>query len=529
MLSTLRPPTTTIAAAVACAIALGPVTASAQTRTVPAVDPGIAMASKAPLRDRQAAARQHPEILAQFGGEVTGPLSTYVKGVGAKVAVAAGLRDLCVFTVVNTDVVNAFAVPGCHIYVTRGLLTIMNSEDELASVLGHEVGHVVAEHSKKRTRTATLSTLGALAAGVLTKSQQVMQAAGQIAQLYTLSFSRNQEFESDDLGVRYLRENGYNPFAASDMLAALGVHEALDAKVANREARQIPNWARTHPISSDRVARTDAAARTAGATRESPLERVRPYLDAIDGMLVGDDPEQGFVNGRTFSHPGLRLTFEAPTGFTLTNTPRAVQIAGPGELRAQFGGGTPLSGGLDAHVTAIMRQLLGQTPAQTGAIARSTVNGLPAASLLARVRDQRGRTQDAAVMAYDVGGRAYHFIVVGPGGGLNPTFPMTQSLRQLTPLEASSLRPRRIEVVTVRAGDTVESLSARMAYQDFQIDRFRALNALNANQSVRAGDRVKIVALGPATTSASMQAPSRPVTLANLAEPVRFVVYEHHH
>ncbi len=113
-------------------------------------------------------------------------------------------------------------------------MTIMNSEDELASVLGHEVGHIVGKHSLKRTQASTLSTLGAIALGIATKSDEIMQTAGQLAQVYTLSYSRKQENESDDYGVRYLQANGYNLYAASDMLAALAAQEALDAKVKNR-------------------------------------------------------------------------------------------------------------------------------------------------------------------------------------------------------------------------------------------------------------------------------------------------------
>ena len=101
--------------------------------------------------ERAQAIKQHPQIIAQFGGAITGPVATYVSSVGAKVATTAGLKDQCTFTVINSDVVNAFAVPGCYIYISRGLMTIMNSEDELASVLGHEVGHIVGKHSLKRS------------------------------------------------------------------------------------------------------------------------------------------------------------------------------------------------------------------------------------------------------------------------------------------------------------------------------------------------------------------------------------------
>lgn len=472
----------------ACVVALASV----------ALMPGIASAQVVKPAEQAKAAREHPQILAQFGGAIEGPLGSYVTKIGNKTAVSAGLAGQCRFTVINSDVVNAFAVPGCYIYVTRGLLTIMNSEDELAAVLGHEVGHIQGKHSYRRQRASTLSTLGALALGVATRSQEVMQTAGQLAQVYTLQYSRTQEHESDDYGVRHLRDNGYNMFAASDIMAALGAQEALDARINNREGRAIPNWARSHPVSSERVARTSAAARTAGATPTNPPEIVTPFFNAINGLRVGDDPEQGFINGRVFSHPSIRITFEAPAGFTLTNSPQAVQLQGPNSTRGQFAGGGTLNGSLEQYATAALRATLGRTPAEMGTPQSSTINGIPAASLLARAQTQGGQAVDIAVMAYNVNGKGYHFVIVGPAGQLNPTFAMTQSMRILTASEIAALRPRQIEIVTARTGDTIASLSARMAYPDFQSDRFRMINAIATDRALVVGERLKIVTYGAA-------------------------------
>jgi predicted Zn-dependent protease len=442
------------------------------------------------------AAQQHPQIIAQFGGAIDGPLGAYVTAIGNKTAVAAGQGGLCKFTVINSDVVNAFAVPGCYVYVTRGLLTIMNSEDELAAVLGHEVGHIIGKHSYRRQRASTLSTLGALALGVATRSQEVMQTAGQLAQVYTLSYSRAQENESDAYGVRYLGANGYNMFAASDIMGALGAQEALDAKVNNREGRAIPNWARSHPVSAERVTLTSAAARAAGATPTNPAETVTPFFAAINGMRVGDDPEQGYINGRNFSHPSIKITFDAPVGFSLSNSAEAVNIQGTGSIKGKFAGGSTLTGGLDAYATAALRAVLGQTQAEMGTPQSTTINGIPAVSLLARAQAQGGQAVDVAVMAYNVNGKGYYFVLIGPAGQLNPTFPMTQSLRMLSDAEIAGLRPRQLEIVTVRNGDTIASLSTRMAYPDFQSDRFMMINGLAADRPLRAGEKLKIVTYG---------------------------------
>lgn len=445
-------------------------------------------------QERATAARQHPQILAEFGGEVTGPTATYVKGVGEKIANVAQLPNQCVFTLINSDVVNAFAVPGCYIYITRGLLAIMNSEDELASVLGHEVGHITGRHSQKRQTRATLSALGAIAAGILTKSGEAAQAAGQLGQVLTLGYSRNQEFDADDRGASYLKSSGYNMLAASDMLAALGANDALAAKTQNRTSgSQIPTWARTHPLTGDRVNRSAALARSNGATRENPPESARPYLQALNGLIYGDDPEQGFIIGRTFSHPKLKIAFEAPAGFVLVNGSQAISISGPNNMRAQFGGGPLPQGGVEAHATAVLKGLLGQTPAQVGQGQRATINALPSAYLPAQVRTQTGQVVEVAVTAYQVGASAYHFATIAPPNGAGPMQPMIRSMRALSDAEAASLRPRRIEIVQVTTRDTTQSLAARMAYSDFQVERFLTMNGLPAGASVRAGDLVKIV------------------------------------
>lgn len=442
--------------------------------------------------DRQQAARQHEQILAEFGGAADGPQAAYVARVGERMAAVAGVPGGCTFTLVNTEVVNAFAVPGCYIYVTRGLLSIANSEAELAYVLGHEVGHVVADHSAKRQNAGLLSGLGAIAVGVLTGSGDLAQLVGQGAQLYTLRYSREQEYESDDLGVRYLVQAGYDPFAAADMLEQLQAQDALEARTRNREAQAVPEWTRTHPLTGNRVARASQQAQAAGVPAGGRSREEGAYYAAVDGMLYGDDPEQGFVNGRTFAHPSLRIAFEAPQGFTLQNSSRAVLVQGPNGARAQFSGGR-LQGSLDEHAVGVLRQLLGQTQAQVGTPQRTTINGLDAVVYPARAQTQSGAV-DVTVVAYRFGPEtAYHFVSVAPAGRAGVFEPLFRSVRRLSDAQAAELRPRRIQVVTVGPRDTVRSLADRMAFDDLRLERFMVLNDLEPNAALQPGRRVKIV------------------------------------
>lgn len=455
-----------------------------------------ALAQQAPRAiaqsELQQAAQQHPQFVAQFGGELTGPLSDYVAGVGRRISAhtnVANAAGVFRFTVLDSPVRNAFAVPGGYVYVTRELLALMNSEDELAFVLGHEMGHVAARHGQKRQTSSTLGALGAALAQVLTGSDLVGQVAGQVGQGLLLGYSRSQENESDTLGVRYLNAAGYDPYAATRMLSAMGAAENLDATLAGRQQGQVPSWSRTHPLSTERVRRTLTLARQSRAAAAGP-SRDR-FLAAIDGMTYGDDPRQGIVEGRQFRHPVLRFGFTAPQGYTITNSPSAIAIAGSGG-QAQFGMGR-LSNGLEAYVGQVFRSLAGDRNVQP-ATQTTTINGMPAAHATMRAALNRSQV-DLTVIAYRWSAdTAYHFITVAPAGqGIGPFREMIASLGPLPESEAAAVRRRVIDVVTVARGDTPRSLAARMAYADHQLERFLTLNGLAADAALQPGTKVKLV------------------------------------
>ena len=448
--------------------------------------------------DRAFGAEQHPRLLAEFGGAYDAPEAAYVAGVGERIAAAAGLGGQCVFTLVNSDVVNAFAVPGCYLYVTRGMLAIVGSEAELASVLGHEVGHIVAAHSRRQERRSLFRRLGVIAVS-LTGSERLTRLAGQAAQYFTLRYSRNQEYESDDLGLRYLQAAGYDPHAEGEMLAALANNERFTAVTAGRdEARSIPEWARSHPLTQNRIDRAREAARATGLADDQLPENAPAYLREVDGLLFGDDPEQGFVLGRRFAHPVMGISFEAPPGFTLTNSPRAVLLSGPGGVRGEFGGGPMPAGGVAAYAQALATALVGQAAGDVAGVEQGLVGGLP--SLVVRMRIQaEGGVVPLTIAAYDSGGgQAHHFVLLSPPGeaASAASGALIGSFRLLLPEEAARLRPRVIRTVEVRPGDTVASLSSLMADAHPQA-LFLMLNGRAADRALRPGERVKIVTFAP--------------------------------
>ena len=442
--------------------------------------------------ERAQGQQAHPQLLQTFGGAYGGPQDAYVARVGKRIAVQSGLsgseRDFTV-TLLNSPVNNAFAMPGGYVYVTRQLLALMNDEAELAAVLGHEVGHVAARHSSSRSRTSGVSSVLAGILGAVTGSSQIGQIAGQAAQLYTLRFSRQQELQADDLGVRYLGTGGYDPLAMSTVLASLADQNTLDQQ-AGGEARGNPEWASTHPNPAGRVQRArQQAERARGAA--GPRNR-DAFLAAIDGMIYGDDPRQGIIDGTDFRHPDLRIAFTAPQGYTLANSPQAVSISGS-EGQAQFGSGQ-YRGDLSGYVTQIFSTLSKNSGVPTTEVRRTQVNGFDAA--YATVRANSGRQPvDATVFAFETArSTAYHFIMITPAGrGVGAFGPMIESFRRLAASETDQIRVREVDVVTVRPGDTVERLAQAMAYPDRRLERFLVLNGIERGQTLQPGEKVKLV------------------------------------
>ncbi len=446
-------------------------------------------------KEKELGAQQHPLLLAEFGGAYRAPEAVYMRRVGQRIAAAADLDGECTFTLVNSDVVNAFAVPGCYIYVTRGLMGIVNSEAELASVLAHEVGHIVAAHNRKQQRRSLWRSIGVWAVGTITGSEDLTRIAGRAAEYFTLRYSRKQEYEADDLGVRYLAAAGYDPYAAGDMLDALGRHEQYMGRTRGRdEARAIPEWARTHPLAGNRVERAAETAAATGIADGALPELEAPYLRELDGLLYGDDPEQGFVDGRRFAHPVMRIGFEAPQGFTLTNSPQAILIEGPDGLRGEFGAGPMPPGGLTAYAEGLVRALLRGAAAEAGPAEAVLVNGIPALLLPVLVQTREGPIE-LSIAAYNGGdGGAYHFIMVGaPAEGTrNAVAALFASFRLLSPEQARSLRPRLIRTVRVGPGQTPATFAGLMA-SDHPLDHFLMLNGRSSGQPLRPGELVKIV------------------------------------
>jgi predicted Zn-dependent protease len=427
--------------------------------------------------------RDHARLVAAFGGEVRAPALQGLLGEIAGRLVAASDRPSETYrvTILNSPVVNAFALPSGRLYVTRGLLALANDTAEIAAVLSHEIAHVALRHAGARTELEARSTLLTQVTARILNRPDEAAVLNDRSRLTLASFSRAQELEADQAGVQVLSRAGYDAYGASRFLTALG--RSGGGSGGNRPA--LTDMLATHPSTNERIALALQSARRIGAPGLGESDRTR-YLAALEGLAFGDDPADGVVRGRRFVHGRLGVAFEAPEGFALENTSRAVLGATPdGSRRLLFDA-------LETEEGTDLPDVLRTTwtdPIENGSLGSATVNGLPVATGTSRGQDWVFRL--AAIRA----GATTFRLILG-ARSLNPdaerAFQRTlASVRRVTPEEAREVEPLRLALATAEAGDTAASLSARMA-TDRPLERFLLLNGLDAATALEPGRRYKI-------------------------------------
>lgn len=436
----------------------------------------------------------HPKILEQFGGAYRDPaLARYVDSIGQFLAAASDAPRIgYTFTILDSPIVNAFALPGGYVYVTRGLLALADSEAEAAGVLAHEIAHVTARHGAKRQTKGTLAGLGLTVLGAATDNRALVDLGRVGAHAVLSAYSRKEEHEADEIGVAYLGRAGFDPGAMSSFLAKLKWQSDVEAAARGRSPRPGLDFFATHPRTRDRVERAVAAARR--KTVADPIRGRDVYLSKIDGMVFGDAPEQGFVRGRRFVHPVIGFEFEVPPRFRLLNAERSVTGFGPDGASMYF----------DLQRIAPGRSLerylrdAWAPRARLTRVERFTVNGMRAVTAVTRGSGGRGARLAAIRFGRDTVARFVFAPSGPPGSGLDRRHrTATHSFRRLRAGEAESVRPWRIAIHEVGPGDTVRSLVDHRfaAGVDEPYRTFRLLNGLRRGEP-RAGDRVKLIVEG---------------------------------
>jgi len=443
----------------------------------------------------------HPKILKQFGGEYNDPnLKSYVKSLGSVLAASSELPNIkWTFTLLDSDVTNAFALPGGYVYVTRGLLSLAETEGQLAAVIGHEIGHVTARHGAQRQAQGTLAGIGAVGASILGSifvGPDAGRAIGQLANVgaqgYLASYSRDQEYQADELGIRYNSRIGFNPLGMSQFLDKLDSEKDLIAKLRGQAPRG-SSYLDTHPPTPDRVVRARELAEKSGV--KNPLDARDVYLSKIDGMIWGDSPDQGYARDGTFAHKNLNILFSVPDDFTLFNSPERVTAYGPKNSSINFDMGPQNYGG---SMRDYIRQTWGRN-AQLSDLQSIEVNGLEAATASTKGR-VKGRSMDIQLVA--IRGKKGHtfrltfFSEHANTKVLNQGFRRTTySFRHMSTTEQEQLKPLRIRLYNVKKGDTIESISNSMDVHKFAIDRFKLLNGIDKDLDLVIGQSVKIISL----------------------------------
>lgn len=441
---------------------------------------------------------QHEQIVEYYGGEYDPDgLGQYVRSIVDRLEPHANLdRPIRYVTVLDTPIVNAFATPEGGVYVTRGIIALANSEDELAGVIGHEIAHVAEAHGDSRQGAALITGIIGLGLQVAGAGDWAMLGYNVGANLGLSSYSRGQEADADRLGVRYLHRAGYDPYALADFFWSMEAEADLQRRMSGQGTSSLAamEFFSTHPNTEGRIESTHDRARRKGVAEGERPRIVEEYMARIDHMLYGDSEEQGFIRGQTFYHPDLDFQFTVPTGYRLRNSATAVNAQHSDGSNIRFDlGQTGNKRNLGDYLVRDFAQELGVQlyNAQT-----FTLDGRRAANARGTAV-VNNRNVDVFVVAYDGGGdQVYRFVMSGPTGrsiAERGWYDTQDSFRRMSDYESAGLHAYRVETRRVRSGDTVENLAYLMAFDDFQVDRFRTLNGLRRNDTVSAGDWVKIV------------------------------------
>lgn len=439
--------------------------------------------------------RQSAQQVAKSIGYYDDPqVQAYVSAIGLKMARASERPNLpWEFHVVNDASVNAFALPGGFIYVTRGLMTTINNEAELATVIGHEIGHVTNRHSVQQISKAQIAQLGLGVGSIL--SSDIARVAGLASQglgILFLKYSRDAESQADLAGFRYALNQNY------DVREMANVFQTLDRESAAAGGGRLPEWLATHPNPGTRIQKTEARLDTLQRDLTTTIINRDPYLQQIRNMTYGEDPRQGFFEGNVFYHPDLRFQLTFPQGWKTQNGADAVVAGSPQQdaiIQLGLAGQTPPQ--------QAAQQFLSQQGIQAGNRSTSPVNGLPAASGYFQAQSDQGSIQ-GLVTFISYNGNTYGLLGYTPAGKLNQYDPaFRQTIGSFGPLRnqaALNVKPARVELVKLSREMTLEQFNSQYP-SSIPIGELAIINELEGPSSaIPVGRTVKRVVGGRSAT-----------------------------
>ncbi len=433
---------------------------------------------------------EHKRMVALFGGEYKDAAAEhYLNGVLARFTDVADDENRAYrITILNSPIVNAFALPSGDLFVTRGLLALANDGSEVAAVMAHEIAHVTKRHALARAEQEKRAAVISKAAMVIQNRQrgEEMEAT---AKLSIAGFSRQQELEADETGIKTVARAGYDPYGASRFLASLGRSSALRASLIGQNASSSkPDILATHPSTPERVAQAVKVARAIAGPDIGTSDR-EAYLSAIDLIMFGDDPADGTIRGRKFTQPRLGFSFMAPDGFVLENSTQAVLGVKEGGVEALRldSVAVPTATSLDSYLAS--GWIDGLMASSTQSI---DVNGMPGVTATARAGEWNFRVAVIRFSPTEV----YRLIFAAhmlDAAQEKQYRAAIDSFRKIDPDEAGKVRPLRIGLLTAKAGDTAASMSTRMVVPDKPLETFELLNGLMGAGPLKLGQKYKLV------------------------------------
>ena len=447
-------------------------------------------------------ARDHPKVLQKYGGEIRNEaLSRYVADIGAQMVSASQRPDeRWLFTVLDSPEVNAFALPGGYVYVTRGLLALANNESELAAVLAHEIIHVIEAHVEDRqeaNKDALVNgAVSALVTGLLGGGEnrvgEAVRSGVETAFSQIGTYSKEQEFDADAGGIELLRAAGYRPAAQADFLASMAANAALRAELAGRVYSEgdAPFFA-NHPAPAERQLRALALAGADEGARNAD-----EYLARIDGMIFGQSARGGVVSGRSFVHADLGFTFDAAPGLRIQNAARQINILGPNRSTLIMTGGRETES-LEAALQGWFEQIP-RTERQSRRLENLRhleINGMEAATATLQMR-KRGQRSTLRLTVIRFNGGLIRFagnVRRGDDESAALQWETVESFRALGTEERAESTQLYIRAHRVNRGETVESLAAEMAVGSHPEAWLRVLNGLEGGGDVLPGNLVKLI------------------------------------
>ena len=442
--------------------------------------------------------KTHPQVLQQYGRYEDEALQAYVNDIGQRIAKVSHLPDLqFTFTVLDSPEINAFALPGGYVYITRGIMAYLNSEAQLVAVLGHEVGHVTARHAVRQQSGATAAGVGATVIGILTGSGDLANIANMAGTALVRGYGRDMELEADAIGAEYLERMGYEPEAMIDVVRLLKNQEMLEVQVARQEGREPKVYHgvfSTHPDNDTRLKEVVSEARKAGTGDARPDGR-DAYLQRISGLPLGPSREQGVVRGSRFYHGTLGVTVAFPSGWAVQNQPTKVVATTPQkDSLLQLSATAPPQNVQPREMLARIQpgvSLQGGEPLE--------INGLKGYTATARdVALPWGNRGPARLAVVYYNGLAYVFMgATRLNAAMSANDPLflssIKTFRRLRDNEFELAEPNRIRLIKATPQTRIATLADSSPIEKYPAERLRLLNDLYPDKEPVAGQWLKVV------------------------------------